>query len=31
MAFMMTPYDWLVFVGLAVTGLSFLLIFRPGH
>ena len=27
MAFLLTPYDWLVFTGLAVNGLAFLLIF----
>jgi hypothetical protein len=27
MAFLLTPYDWLVFAGLAVNGLAFLLIF----
>ncbi len=27
MTSMLTPYDWLVFAGLAVNGLAFLLIF----
>ena len=27
MATLLTPYDWLVFTGLAVNGLAFLLIF----
>ena len=27
MAMLLTPYDWLVFTGLAVNGLAFLLIF----
>ena len=27
MATLLTPYDWLVFAGLAVNGLAFLLIF----
>jgi hypothetical protein len=27
MAMLLTPYDWLVFTGLAVIGLDFLLIF----
>jgi hypothetical protein len=27
MAILLTPYDWLVFIGLAVNGLAFLLIF----
>ena len=27
MAMLLTPYDWLVFIGLAVNGLAFLLIF----
>ena len=27
MATLLTPYDWLVFMGLAVNGLAFLLIF----
>lgn len=27
MAILLTPYDWLVFIGLAVNGLAFLMIF----
>ena len=27
MAYLLTPHDWLVFAGLAVNGLAFLLIF----
>jgi hypothetical protein len=27
MAILLTPYDWLVFIGLAVNGLAFALIF----
>lgn len=27
MTMLLTPYDWLVFIGLAVNGLAFLVIF----